>query len=344
MVRAVGERNVQGYVETLPLLAEAASGAGPDEINAGLARLAPAVTSIPLGLGIDLAGLTAAMVDVGADVPTALSLLAPRAAEAMEKATRFATRYGGDPDDLPDPGNPELYEEAVGRLTAPGPAQLPEAQAHELGEAWFAGEDWVGSVLGLAFRKDARVAMPERERLIAASAAADDYFSAAHWLYGLLLVRDNATLTVLHRETGRGYKVTMSGVGDNFQLHTLLAATLIGDEGRGLLPGTPPTPEEFSAAFDNPEGRLPGGTHGHFNLVDGYGNWIWGEGRPADIPLYRDELVIVLDPPAVQRTWNPGRIYPQMQPEFTLQRQLSQAEAADWLASVKPGKSASESD
>jgi hypothetical protein len=35
----------------------------------------------------------------------------------------------------------------------------------------------------------------------------------------------------------------MSGVGDNFQLHTPLADRLIGDPGRGLVSGERPAPD-----------------------------------------------------------------------------------------------------
>jgi len=63
-----------------------------------------------------------------------------------------------------------------------------------------------------------------------------EHFNTAHWLHGLLLVLDDEELIVLHRPTGRGYRVTMSGIGDNFQLHILLAATLTGDESRGMIP------------------------------------------------------------------------------------------------------------
>jgi hypothetical protein len=80
--------------------------------------------------------------------------------------------------------------------------------------------------------------------------------------------------------------MTISGIGDNFQLHTLLAATLIGDPARGLIPGTPPHPAWFAAATDG-EMAPPGGIRGQFNLVDATGEWIWNEGRPADIPSSR---------------------------------------------------------
>ena len=49
----------------------------------------------------------------------------------------------------------------------------------------------------------------------------------AVWLIGLLEVLDDEPLIVVDRATGAACEVTISGIGDNFQLHTLLAATLI---------------------------------------------------------------------------------------------------------------------
>jgi hypothetical protein len=102
--------------------------------------------------------------------------------------------------------------------------------------------------------------LPERARLLAATEDVAEQLNAAYWLHGLLLVLDDEELIVLHRPTGHGYRVSISGIGDNFQLHTLLAANLIGDESRGMIPGEPPTPAEIAAASDGedtpPVGRI----------------------------------------------------------------------------------------
>jgi hypothetical protein len=45
----------------------------------------------------------------------------------------------------------------------------------------------------------------------------------------MLDVLDNETLAVVHRETGKGFAVTISGVADIFQLHVSLEDELIGD-------------------------------------------------------------------------------------------------------------------
>ena len=133
---------------------------------------------------------------------------------------------------------------------------------------------------------------------------------------------------------GRGYRVIISGIGDNFQLHTLLAASLIGEEQRGMIPGQPPAPAEIAAASEG-EVAPPDGIKGNFNLVDAYGAWIWNEGRPADIPRLEGTRVVVIDPPPYERTWNAGRAYPLMRPSVTVTAILPAAEAARWLSKVK---------
>ena len=72
------------------------------------------------------------------------------------------------------------------------------------------------------------------------------------FLARLLDVLDEETLLVLHPELGRGYRVRLAGIADNFQLQTLLAAVLIGDPDSGWLPGTPPDPRVAAAARNRP--------------------------------------------------------------------------------------------
>jgi hypothetical protein len=165
-----------------------------------------------------------------------------------------------------------------------------------------------------------------------------EHIETAHWLSGLLLVLDDEPLLVLDHATGRGYRVTISGIGDNFQLHTLLAAALIGDESRGLLPGRRPTEAEIAAASDGEDLTPSGGIRGNFNLVDAYGEWIWNEGRPADIPKLEGVRVVVLDPPPYERSWNAGRAYPLMRPTVTVTGMLPAGEARQWLGLVKPSQ------
>jgi hypothetical protein len=315
------------FENALKSLAAATQQAPPDDVQDAMARLAGILATIEVGRGPDLAGLVGAMSDFGPMPKELLPVLVRRATEVLELAAQFAAAYGGD-EDLPSPDNPRLHKKAVARLGK-------NDAARAMTTAWFTCNGWVQPVLYLSQRKDVRASIPERGRLLAATQAVADHVGIAQWLLGLLLVLDDETLIVLHRQTGRGYRVTISGIGDNFQLHTLLAANLIGDESRGLLPGERPTPAEIAAASDGdptPTAHI----RGNFNLVDAYGAWIWNEGRPADIPELDGTRVVVLDPPPYARSWNAGRVYPLMLPTVTVEESLSAEDAAGWLSKVKP--------
>ncbi|HEY1701444.1 MAG TPA: hypothetical protein VGG75_17200 [Trebonia sp.] len=350
LIQAVSQRDPERLRKALQRVASAGTTSKPEQVNAGVAKLLPVVETIEYGPGAALAKLTGALTDFGTDVTAALPVLVRRATEAMELAARLVSIYAsgdgpgaasdGPADKLPDPESPDQYEQTVRWLTA-GPGRLSQAEAHEMAQAWFAGGDWVQPVMHLCQRKDVRAALPDRERLTATMAAAGDHIGTAHWLYGLLQVIDDASLIVLHRPTGRGYKLTISGIGDNSQLHTLLATTLIGSERRGLLPGKKPSRAETAAASEGPDLTPRGGIGGQFGLSDGNGVRIPHEGLPAAISLLRGERVIVLDALTQPRSWNAGRSYPLMKPEITLQRHLSESEAGEWLAAVEPARASS---
>jgi hypothetical protein len=186
---------------------------------------------------------------MGTDPLPVLPMLVERACAAMEDAAEFARWHrelAGDPpsteDDAAIPGTVRrIRAAAADRAMSPDDAEL-------LVQAWFAGEHWVQPVLFLCQRADVRAALPQRQRLVEAVEEVREDFGTAGWLRGLLLVLDDVALTVVDRTTGRGYRVTIGGIGDNFQLHTLLAARLIGSESEGWLPGTPPTPAMVAAA------------------------------------------------------------------------------------------------
>jgi hypothetical protein len=347
LYRALADRDQKRFGASMRKIAKAAQDVAPSDVEDVLRRLRPMLETIPYMIGGNLVQLAGSLLDYCDDTGEFLPVLVDRATEVMERATRFRSVYGEDP---PSPEDPNLFRPAAARLrdtlavSLTGPAQpgmpeprvKPEAVAYELAEAWFAAAQWVQPVLFLSQRKDVRAVLPERDRLLAATEAAREHVGPAHWLNGVLLVLDDEPLIVLHRPTGHGYRLTVSGIGDNFQLHTLLAAHLIGDESRGMLPGTPPPPAAVAAASDGDELRPPGGIEGNFNLVDAYGNWIWNEGRPADIPHLDGLRVVVLDPPPYHRSWNAGRAYPLMRPDVTVAAVLPAAEAARWLAMVKP--------
>lgn len=326
-MRAVAQRDPDLYDGSLRAMAEATPRATPDEVQRALVALVPVLEDIGYGMGTPLVGLVASMTDYAVDPVRVLPVLAHRAADAMERAARFEVGYRSRFGDVPDPSDLEQVPATMGRFAT-------DAESALAVEAWFAGGDWVRALLYLSQRKEVRLAMPGRDRLLAAAGAVTQSVPAAHWLYPLLLVLDDEPLVVLHRASGRGYQVTISGIADNFQLHTLLAATLIGDAAHGFLDGEPPTDAMVASATEGEDLTPEGGIVGQFNLVDYAGKWIFNEGRPADIPALDGQRVIVLDPPPYPRTWNAGRAYPLMKPAITIDRMLDPEESAGWLSRV----------
>lgn len=339
LVNAVGNRDHKRFLGALQGIAKATPKARPEEVDAALVKLVPVLAEIPFGMGGDLAQIAGSMADYGTRPAIVVPTLVGRATDALQQAARFAALYGDAFGDLPDSGDQEQIGPTVERFVATAPERgLDQQEAYLLVQAWFCANQWVQPVLYLSQRKDVRVALPDRSRLTAAVEAMREHIETAHWLYGLLLVLDDEPLVVLHRATGRGYRVTISGIGDNFQLHTLLAAALIGDESRGLLPGQRPTDTEIAAASDGEDMTPAAGIRGNFNLVDAYGEWIWNEGRPADIPKLEETRVVVIDPPPYARSWNAGRAYPLMRPTVTVTGMLPPDEAGRWLSLVKPSQ------
>ncbi|GIF72155.1 hypothetical protein [Asanoa siamensis] len=304
--------------------------AEPPQLTEALVALRPALAEVPLGNGAPLAALAAGLVEAGGDPVAALDVLAERVAAGLEQAARFPALAGTEVD---QPNDPESARAVVERVAAAGGLDLDEASA--VTQAWFTVDEWIPALLLPLQQKAGRAAVPQRDRLIEAASVAPDEIDAAHWLLGLLLVLDDEQLVVVHRASGAVFTVTVSGVGDNFQLHTLLAHTLVGG---GHLPGRAPEPAWVAAATDGPL-QPPAPIQGQFNLVDAGGKWIWNEGRPVDIEPVAGRRIVVLDPAPYERSWNVGRVYPLMVPEIRLDAVLPADEAQAWLQLVNPAKS-----
>jgi hypothetical protein len=330
LVDALDRFDVKAATTAFRAAAERAESAPPGELTAALLALRPGLATAVFGNGAPLAILASGLVEHGGDPTAALDVLVERVAAALEVAAAFpaaATAAGVDP--AAHPRSLDESRAVIARLVAAG---VEEDQAPLLTQSWFTVDEWIPGLLLPLQQKVARRSLPQRDRLTAATAAVADDVANAHWLYGLLLVLDDEELIVVHRATGTVYAVTVSGIGDNFQLHTLLAATLPG------VADPPPRPAWVAAATDG-EMAPPGGISGQFNLVDAAGGWIWNEGRPHDIPPVAGRRVVVLDPPPYERTWNIGRAYPLMRPEIRLDRTLPAEEAGAWVRLIAPSSS-----
>jgi len=334
VIAAIEARDDSAYSVAFHGLVQACKDADPGDLRLALERLAPVLGAVPLAPATGLARLAGTLANRLPDTAPILGVLVDRACQATEDAAYFLMLHRELLGEPPAPEDMSAAKETLDRFGAAARDRAPAPWL--LVDAWFAGPDWVRPVLFLSQRADVRAALPQRERLLAAVASIQEEFENADWLYGLLLVLDRAPIVVLHRATGRGYRVTIGGVGNNYQLHTLLAARLIGDPDAGWLPGTPPTPEMTAAADGSGPPDPPGGIDGQFGLVDVSGAPIPGEDRPADIPLFDGERIVILDPLPYEQNWTAGRVYPLMRPTVRVDGQLTTEEAAARLARARP--------
>ncbi|MEV5836214.1 hypothetical protein [Nocardia sp. NPDC052112] len=322
--RAVHAQDPQAQQQAHKEMHRLYESATPAELSQGGKRLADVLADVQQGPRSSIAVLIGACVEGGADpVVCAPSVLA-NLAVSLDDATEFAQRWAAaDVGDAPDPEQVELDPE------------LFEYFGFAPTLSWWTLDDWSRAGLAMLQHKAVRQKFGHagreiiRERHDALGEVSDRWDKCLGYA---LIVLDDEPIIVLHRETGTGYTMRMTGIGDNFQLHTLLADALIGG---GHIPGEAPAAEAVAMCRD-----MPGMVHttGSFNLVAPDGSWIWNEGTPSDIPVVDGTRLLVLDPPPYPRTWPAGRFFPDMVGDLTLERVLTEAETAAWFQHVSPAK------
>ncbi|WP_327187154.1 hypothetical protein [Streptomyces sp. NBC_01334] len=249
--------------------------------------------------------------------------------DALEFARRW-TATGATEDELPEPDE-KIIDDAL-------PARLggDVYEATRLALAWCSIEEWQPPALAVLCRS-AEVRRRHASAILPAcrDLAALERHDLKCLAYALAVL-DDEPLVVLHRPTGTGFEVRIGGIGDNFQLHTLLAHVLVGG---GHVPGTAPSAESVRLATD-PE-PAQGSTRtiatGAFELLAPDGGRIWNEGLPDDIPVVEGRRLLVLDEPTYQRSWNADRFFPHLPGTAELTRVLTADETRTWFAHTSPG-------
>ncbi len=342
LYRAAEAQDAPGFLATLQDLWERTEDSDPATADAVLVRLCGLFDRLTPGLCARLAVMGGAMVENGADPAPLVDPVVAGLCDALERSAEFARAWRAVTDRrLPEPG-PEnrvvlgAARVLSGPLGLPGRLglgrRLPFARALDLAVGWSIAEDWSLAATTVLQQSTAiRADLSRRPRLAAAAAAVEDDRPDLWCLPRLLAVLDDEPLVVLHRPTGRTYAMTIGGIGDNFQLCTLLAHIL-----RDHVPVTIPHPSWVAAATDGPLQSQAGRIVARFDLFDGAGERIPDSGRPADIPLLDGRRVVVLDSPSHRRTWNLGRTFPMMRPSISLDRVLSEEEARMWSSQVAP--------
>ena len=195
----------------------------------------------------------------------------------------------------------------------------------------------------LHLRKQAIASLPPVQRL-------SELNGHAQCLSVLLSVLDDEPFLVFHPATDQGYRMRVSGVADNFQLHLLLADTLIQPSAwlprtATGLPGVRPHPVVASIARGDGPQESDVTSYGVWDLYNWTAlltngrlpaevpteHWIWGEGIPADIEQFGEFRVVLLGPPSYPRFWNTARYFGALRASIVVEEAFSASDTRDWL-------------
>lgn len=334
-------RSALGYQQAMSRLAEAAQAGGPADLTAAVEALAPLLPGLA-GDFAKTAVLAGACVEWGGSPMALAEVLPRRAAEAMmlNEMVPGLWAEAAPGKRLPDPvsAGPTRLVKALVTLARPQ-GRPDKGDMTRIAMSWFDMEDWLKPLITVLARRSFRAAVPAavKAELRERAAAVSERSQRAGWVGNLASVLDDEQLVVVDPQARRGYALTMSGIGDNFQLHTLLADRLIGDPGHGLLPGVRPDRSWVEAATDRHPHLGPGNPAiRRFRLFDGHGAYVPPEGVPADIEPLDGTRVLVVHPANGTYGMGVGRVFQHMVPALVLDRVLEPHEVGSWLGRIAP--------
>jgi tetratricopeptide (TPR) repeat protein len=280
-----------------------------------------------------LALICGSLAEAGANPAPAIAPLKAAFERALPLALVFKSACGADMEKILSHPDPKALHDRATALDVYA-ARLPTAA-----RAWNSLHGYCMGAVALLSRS------PEGRRQFRADYRQREQFASLvsdcpelALLEELLSAPDGEELLVIHPGLKRGYRVRVSGITGNFQLHTLLAYLLIGDPQGGWLPGVRPNRRIMAAERGTlvPWENLI--AQSIFNMVswrgvqpDGSlsadpGTWIWGEGRPSDIPRFEGQWTILMGPLTYQDSWTARPKFPGLQAECILEEILSQPE------------------
>lgn len=258
-------------------------------------------------------------------------------------------------EDNEDEEPEDVALEVEGRLIAPEIANQLFARDPQAVVAWQVRDLWVSPLIAHLTRS-----AELRRRANAHSAfreVVEQNADSGDWLRMALRVLDDTELLVLHPETDQGYRLKMSGVEGNFQLHLLLADLLIAHPNQANqtegLPGAPPSSAIADAVWGRRGPQFAEETaQGVWNLYDWRAAahweeiaanggtkhldcWVWGEGIPDDIPEFEGRRVLLLGDPDSQRYFDAGRSFEGLRPSLTIEETLSAAAVQSWMERLR---------
>jgi hypothetical protein len=278
--------------------------------------------------------LVGAMVEWNADAAACAPPILSGLERSLTRATEFVRLWRerfGDEQDMPNPQ--DMPDGKVQERLGPDYSTVwdgPYFGWHTLGM-------WERASVAVLADPSVRRALPNRAGLLDLAERLEPEYGDLQCVVRALLLLDDEPLLVIDRASGAAFRLRMSGIADNYQLHTLLTGVLVGG---GHLPGQAPSPEAVAnsstAVLDlHRLEDLPHFTE-CFNFAEPSGRWIWGATTPSRIPVVGGIRQLVLDPPIFRHSFRALRFLPRVTASLELEAVLDPAEAAPYLAGIRP--------
>lgn len=324
-------------------LYEAAEQAKRGEINEAMGILSSGLAVEDASRGGFLATVCVALVEYGGDVSSISVPLIEKLGEllgsskqmleeCLERMPNNEERTERQEDKAQD--HLELFEKTRKQVAVYMPAEA---------EAWDSLDIfWPPAILMFSISPDARA---EANHLMALTGKLAAYQNGAYWLDIMLKVLHEEPILVIEPAKQLGIMGRMSGIAGNFQLHVLLM-DVFPQKGWFVSPRIP------SCVVEVARGNGPQQTDdivsGQWNMYSWQGlqpsltlpdhwqwsskeHWIWGEGLPADIPVFDGYRVILLGPPSYPRTWRSQRLFENLPANIEVVKRLARPEVKQWL-------------
>ncbi|OJJ23046.1 hypothetical protein BKI52_01455 [marine bacterium AO1-C] len=164
-----------------------------------------------------------------------------------------------------------------------------------------------------------------------------EYTSGGYWFSKLFQTLFQEPILVIELNARKGFIGKMSGIAENFQLQILLMTLPQINQQVAVSPlhqavvkgvGEQNAGEAITGLWN-----MYDWTYVHQTGENSTNHWIWGEGVPADIPVFNNEYrVIILDTPSYSRGFPVQRMFQNLKADITIEKELDASEVEQWLA------------
>jgi hypothetical protein len=350
IVRATREHDLKGLASAAAGVPAELPGLTPAELTAGIGELVPELTANAMGPYALIAGVAAALVEAGGSPMPMREALPERAFLSIYPAVAFPDLWksasGGRL--LAAPGDQAMLREMLNgtmadvlkRIGTEFRKRIKDKQGTPaddqagliLALEWYDVLEWVQCLRISMQDREFRVSFPaaERDQIQKAARALKQPLTGgnllqAAFLEQVALVLDDEPLVVIDPASQRGFRLRISGIGDNEQLYTLLAAFLSEHGVPGIEPPRPSWLDDSAEPTEQVYRRM--------RLFDGQGKHVHPKDWPADMGLLDGTRVVVVHP-ADECHWRKSKPLPVKVPSVVPDSELGHEEVADWLGRV----------